>query len=97
MTYSDFEITLEEYNRYLQDIECEKLLAIWSNLLTRIEDKKLKKEAKLKGFILQDNPDMEEDSIAQYKKITVKNPSSKLSQYFEEKLYTSIVCMKLYQ
>lgn len=96
MTYSDFEITLEEYNKYLKNFECEKLLAIWSNLLTRIDDEQLQKEAKIKGFILQDNPDIEEDSIAQYKRITVKNPSKKLSQYFEEKLYTSVVCMKLY-
>jgi hypothetical protein len=96
MTYSDFEITLEEYNKYLENFECEKLLAIWSNLLTRIDDEKLQEEAKIKGFILQDNPDIEEDSIAQYKRITVKNPSEKLSQYFEEKLYTSVVCMKLY-
>lgn len=95
MTYSDFSISIDEYVQYVENMNCEKLLAIWSNLLKRIEDETLKNEAKKKGFILQDNPDMEEDSIAQYKQISVKNPSKKLSQYFEENLYTSIVCMKI--
>jgi hypothetical protein len=94
MTYSDYSITIEEFEDFLKNKECEKLVQIWQDLLRRIKEEEILEEAKSKGFTLIDNPDLEEDEIALYKMIQVPSASNQLSEYLIDKLYPFVVCLK---
>lgn len=99
MTYSDYSLTLTQYQNYKKNQsnpecnKCEKLESIWQDLLRRIDNAELKKEAIEKGYTLIDNPDIENDGIAEYKMITVVNGSKELDMFIQEKLYPFVVCL----
>lgn len=95
MNYSDYFITAQEYLEYKKSEEIpEKLQQIWADLINRIDDKDLKKEAEEKGFKIVDNPDMEDDIIAYYVMFEVPNASDELTKYLFERLYPYLVCIK---
>ncbi len=94
MTYSDYSLNPQEFLEYITKGSTPKLQKIWEDLIRRIEDDSLKNEAKKKDIDLIDNPDMEDDNIASYKVISVRNGSDKLNEYITDILYPNIVCLK---
>ncbi len=94
MNYSDYFLTQSEYNEYIEKGKVPgKLSLIWQDLMKKIKDDNLKNEAENKGFTLINNPDIEDDNIAHYRKISIKNPSPELRETFDD-LYPFIVCLK---
>lgn len=94
MTYSDYSLSSDEYQIYVAAKKSSRLDEIWDDLVARIDDPKLRKEATSKGYIVIDNPDLEDDVIASYKMFQVPNASPDLQQYIEENLYPFVVCLK---
>ncbi len=94
MTYSDYSLTHTEYKTYKKVKTSQKLQDIWSDLLRRISDDNLKKEAEEKGYVLIDNPDLDNDTIANYFMIQIPNASKELQTYLADKLYPYVVCLK---
>ncbi len=94
MTYSDYSLSPEDFQMYLAAKKSSRLDEIWKDLLNRIEDKLLKSEASKKGYELDDNPDLEDDVIADYKMFIVPGASKELDHYIRENLYPFVVCLK---
>ena len=94
MTYSDYALSPNEFITYKAAKKCWKLDLIWEDLIKRIEPNDLKKEAKKKGYVLIDNPDLEDDVIAEYKMFSIPNATKELTNYFRENLYPFVVCLK---
>ncbi|MDQ6985696.1 MAG: hypothetical protein Q9M91_04665 [Candidatus Dojkabacteria bacterium] len=95
MNYSDYSIDYPEYLSYKESMKVEgKLKEIWDDLLNRISEENLKKEAIKKGFEIVDNPDMEDDVIAYYFMFKIPEASAELEKYLEESLYPFLVCLK---
>jgi hypothetical protein len=96
MTYSDYQITIEEYSDFVSSKKLsEQLKSIWEDILKRIKEDKLRKEAKKSGFTFESDPDKEDDVVADYKIISPANGSDKLQDYFDQNIYRSIVCLKI--
>lgn len=95
LTYSDYQISIEEYTDFIKSEKLsEKLNTIWEDILRRIEIKKLQKEAEKMGFFFESDPDKDDDIVADYK-IIVPTGSEKLRKYFEDNIYSSVVCLKI--
>lgn len=96
MNYSDYSISLVEFEEYSSKGSTLKLTQIWEDILSRLEsiDPELKSEATKNGFELADNPDLEEDIIAFYKVISIPNASEELSESLNNKLYPFVVVLK---
>ncbi len=94
MTYSDYSLTPDEYQFFLAAKKSSKLDQIWQDLIERIDEENLRIEAQNKGYNLDDNPDLENDVIAEYKMFTVPDASPELDNYLRENLYPFVVCLK---
>lgn len=96
MTYSDYQITIEEYSEFVSSKKLsDQLKSIWEDILKRIKEDQIRKEAQQTGFTFESDPDKEDDVVADYKIISPVNGSEKLMQYFDQNIYRSIVCLKI--
>lgn len=95
MNYSDYCITYGELMLYKDAGKVpSKLELIWADMLKKIDKDEVKQEAEKKGFELVDNPDLDDDVIAAYQMLIVPDATENLKHYFQDNVYSYIVCLK---
>lgn len=71
-----YAISEDDYQKYLDNSPSSKAQLIWADILSQISNQRLRSEARIKGFQLEDNPDIKETKVARCFLLNVPDGSS---------------------
>lgn len=92
MNNKSYTLTADDYEAFLQKAPANKVLLIWSDIISQIRYEQLKKEAREKGFSLEPNATVKHKRAKQGFAINVNEASTELNSEIK-KIGNSVVLL----